>query len=79
MSGADQSLIQAQVMIFQKFAKLAERCFRDVIKAPGAVLSEKEKSGLDACVDQQMALEEYLVQRLQDQATTAYEISKGGN
>jgi len=79
MSGQslDQSMLQAQAMIFQKFSKLADRCFRDVIKAPGAALSEKEQSALDACVDQQMALEEYLVQRLQDQA--AFEASKGGD
>jgi hypothetical protein len=69
MSGLSQeqaSLIQAQVMIFQRFTKVSNRCFREVVKTPGTRLSEKEMDGLDACVDQDLALSEYLVQKMQD-------------
>lgn len=65
--GSDQmGMIQAQALIFKKFAKIADHCFREVVKYPGSALSDKEKTGLDACVDQQMAVEDYLVQKLQD-------------
>ena len=59
-------MIQAQVMIFQRFAKVSNRCFREAVKTPGTRLSEKEMEVLDACVDQDLALSEYLVQKMQD-------------
>ena len=67
MTQEQMQMLQAQILLFKRFAKIANKCFKQEVPKPGSELSAKEAFALDNCVDREVEIENVLIQKLQEQ------------